>query len=221
MGVAQTAAVAAAATTTALATPTRNVLLSFDQLMSLGVLRSSSAQRLHTAPSLLVPTNLASTERNDQTQGGMAAIAILHSQATNEPIAEDGSHASQTVFAGPANQTGLPSDTSPSKEIQRGDHSDSDNSSNPGRDFSFIEAATRTRSSRMLPTSQSQRHRITSPPQVVTPNTTTTTTQQEANDSFYGKAQQKRQKPHPPAPEKRKRKEMKARKPPKRGLNRN
>ena len=108
---------------------------------------------------------------------------------------------------------------SPQSHCPEKDDSESDKSSG-GEDLSTLLNATKTRSANLLPNSQAQTHRVTSPPQAVTARNAATTCQSKPNGSFYSAPQQKRQRraaAPAPAPEKKPRKEIKAKNPSKRG----
>ena len=204
-GVAQAAAVVAAASLPT-SIPRRNVIYSFNELMSLGVLRTTgSAQPLRPAPPLLDPTNAASSHG----QNARAAIAVLHSQATTATVAQDSTKDSENV-AVPASPRQLTVEQLPTTVDE---DSDSDKSTSHQDNQALLRASTRWRTSQILPTSQSQRLRVTSPPQSMTATDPKKRTGQEPSATFYGSPQPKRPKAHPPAPERKRRKEMKARKP--------
>ena len=153
--------------------------------------------------------------RSDEQEGGLnnSAIAALVSsaaQGSEDKSVDSGGN------AGPANH--LTPESSRARlvqEAQGGNDSGSDESSNSeGRSTSYLNGAMRRRSSTMLETSESQRHRITSPNQATSANNDINNKQ---SASFYGNKKPKRPRHPPPIPEAKK-KERLRNKPPKKGF---
>jgi len=204
----------------------RNTLLSFDELMTLRLLRNSNPQPMRSAPPSLINCDAISNQAHPSgviLENSMSALAALQSEAAHNGR-EDVNLS--TDIAGPATVTtstsqtnGMPPQTSILQRNEDEDDSESDKSSG-GEDLSTLLDATKTRSATLLPNSQGQTHRVTSPPQAVTARNAAATCQSKPNGSFYSAPQQKRQRraaAPAPAPEKKLRKEIKAKNPSKRG----
>ena len=236
-GVAQRAANLAARTTTTTATVSftqqltpRNTLMSFNDLMSLGVLRNANVTRMRSAPPPLV-SNVTSDLRSSVTSddSSAAAVAQFMNEATESNTVN---HISDDIEpAGPA----VSSPKEASQQLRQAQEdagengSDSDNSrTSTGRSVSYLNSATTSNKDpgiESMAISQSQRHRVTSPPQARVDSTSKNgaSSAKDNNSSFYGEVDPKRRRSsretaRPAAPEKKKRKEIKARKPPKKGF---
>jgi len=194
--------------------------MTFNDLLSLGVLRNVNVTPTRSAPPTIVAplrSDLRSSVNSDDS--GATAVAQLMTEATN---GDSGIRISND------NQAAGPAVTSPKEASQqlRQAHqveengSDSDNSSTEaGRSVSYLNAAMKSnKDPRIESFTHSQRHRVTSPPQARVDSTSN-----KGASSFYGDVDPKRRRSsrdtaRPAAPEKKKRKEIKARKPPKNGF---
>jgi len=229
-GVAQRAATLAATTSTTTATVSfpqnltpRHSLMTFNDLLSLGVLRNVNVTPTRSTPPTIVPTlrsDLRSSVNSDDS--GATAVAQLMTEATNGtdgiPISNDNQPAGPAVTS--------PKEASHQLRQAQGhveeNGSDSDNSSTEaGRSVSYLNAATKSnKDPRIESFSRSHTHRVTSPPQARVDSTSN-----KDATSFYGDVDPKRRRSsrdtaRPAAPEKKKRKEIKASKPPKNGFKR-
>ena len=181
---------------------------------------------MRSAPPSLINCDAISNQAHPSgviLENSMSALAALQSEAAHNGR-EDVNLS--TDIAGPATVTtstsqtnGMPPQTSILQRNEDEDDSESDKSSG-GEDLSTLLNATKTRSANLLPNSQAQTHRVTSPPQATTARNAATTSQSKPNGSFYSAPQPKRQRraaAPAPAPEKKLRKEIKAKNPSKRG----
>ena len=218
-GIALKAAMVAAAQSSLAPLPNTTIL--FDTLMNLSVLRNQNPQYARPAPP---PRPLGQTAEPQQGESSdiefdgngpepfdVSAIANLVAKSTQPDMHRN---PIEDPDAGPASQNIVLA------HDQHNAASDDDGSSSDTDPSTILSKAMRTRSAEL--TSESQRQRVTSPPQART-SKSQKEAQQISNDSnFYGApkvASTKRARHQAPAPEKRLRRERKTSKPPRKGLN--
>ena len=237
-GVAQIAAMAAATSSRlgqpgAATNPVPNTLLNFNALMNLNLLRNPMATTTRSAPQP-IPRVVTDSIRNDSVQNcnqvntnssdkGIAAIVAL--AAADDESNDNGE---EDAAAGPAACTPVdgtdvahPQDAAPPAHEDLFNEADNSSDSSNGRCTSYLDKATRTRSSEL--TTECQRHRVVSPPQKKTKRTNSRSKEDvgiaktKGSNEFYGQAKPKRPKSAPAAQEKKK-KERISRRPPRIGL---